>query len=54
MPVLVRVPVDGVVEEVGPDPAVVEEGVALTRSAVAGDVLPVATQTDQQLEQLPL
>ena len=41
---LVRVPVDGVVEEVGADPAVVEERVALAGRAVARDLLALATE----------
>ena len=51
---LVRVPVDGVVEEVRPDAAVVEERVALARCAVADDVLAFAAKADQQLEERAL
>ena len=53
-PVLVRVAVDRVVEEVGPDPAVVEQRVPLPGRAVADDLLAVAAQLDQQLEQRTL
>jgi hypothetical protein len=49
--VLVRVAVDRVVEEIGTDPAVVEERVPLAWSAVADDLLALAAQTDQELEQ---
>ena len=38
-PVLVRIAVDGVVEEIGPDAAVVQQGVALPGRAVADDLL---------------
>src|SRR5581483_10411727 len=36
LPLLDRAPVDGVREQVGPDSAVVEQGVSLARGAVAG------------------
>src|SRR5436309_2988923 len=49
--VFVRVAIDGVVEEIGPDAAVVEECVALSRSSVADDLLPLATKIDEELEQ---
>ena len=51
---LVRVAVDRVVEQVGADPAVVEQRVALARRAVAGDALALAPLGDQELEQAPL
>ena len=51
---LVRVPVDGVVEEVRPDAAVVEERVALAGCPVADDVLALAAKPDQQLEERAL
>ena len=46
--VLVRVPVDRVVEEVRPDPAVVQERVALARRAVAGDREPGPACLDEE------
>ncbi len=52
--VLVRVAVDRVVEEVGADPAVVEQRVALARRAVADDLLAGAPELDQEVEQGPL
>ena len=52
--VLVRVAVDRVVEQVGADPAVVEQRVALARGAVADDLLALAAEPDQELEQRPL
>ena len=42
--VLVRVAVDGVVEEVGADPAVVEQGVPFPGRAVADDLLALARE----------
>ena len=51
---LVGVPVDRVVEEVRADPAVVEKRVALARRAVADDLLPVAPEPDQEVEERPL
>src|SRR5262249_57563245 len=51
---LVRVAVDRVVEEVLPDPAIVEQGVALARGAVAHDLLAVTAQSDEQVEQCVL
>ena len=51
---LVRVPVDRVVEEVRPDAAVVEQRVALAGRAVADDLLALAPQPDQELEQRAL
>ena len=49
---LVRVAVDGVGEQVGPDAAVVEQRVALARRAVADDRLPGAAALEQELEQV--
>ncbi len=51
---LVRVPVDGVVEEVRPDAAVVEQRVPLPRRAVADDLLALAPEVDEQLEERAL
>ena len=48
--VLVRVAVDRVVEEVGPDPAVVEERVPLARRPVADDLLALAPKPNQEVE----
>lgn len=53
-PLLVRVPVDRVVEQVGANTAVVEERVPLSRRPVADDLLPLAAELDQQVEQCPL
>jgi hypothetical protein len=52
--VFVRVAVDGVIEEVGADPTVVEQGVALAGCTVADDLLSLALEVDQELEQRPL
>src|SRR5262245_6502931 len=52
--VLVWVPVDRVVEQVGADAAVVEKRVALSGCAVADYLLSLATKPDQELEQAPL
>ena len=51
---LVRVAVDREVEEVGADAAVVEERVALSGRAVAGDPLAGSLQPDQELEDAAL
>src|SRR5579884_1685579 len=52
--VLVRVAVDGEVDEVGANAAVVEERVPLPRRPVAGDALPRALGGDEDVEQLAL
>ena len=54
LPLLVRVAVDRELEQVGADPAVVEQRVSLAGSAVAGDALAIAAALDQELEQPPL
>ena len=54
LPVLVRVPIDGVVEKIGADAAVVEQGISLTRGAIAHDLFPGAPELDQKLEQRAL
>ena len=51
---LVGVAVDGEVEQVRADAAVVEQRVALARRAVAGDPLALAAPLDEELEQAPL
>ena len=51
---LVRVPVDRVVEKVRADPAVVEQCVSLARRAVPDDVLTSTPELDEQLEQRTL
>ena len=51
---LVRVAIDRVVEEIRPDPAEVEQRVPLSGRPVADDLLAVAAQLDQQLEQRTL
>ena len=48
---LVRTPVDGVVDEVRTDAALVEQRVALARCTVSDDLLSVAFRGDQELEQ---
>ena len=53
-PVLVGIPVDGVVEEVRADAAVVEQRVPLAGRAVADDLLAVTPEPDQQIEQRAL
>ena len=54
LPLLVRVAVDGEVEQVGADAAVVEKRVALAGGAVAGHPLALPPAVDQELEQAPL
>src|SRR5882672_916462 len=54
LPLLVRIAVDREIEEVSADAAVVEQGVALARSAVADDALPGALRTDEKLQQRAL
>ena len=51
---LVRVPVDGEVDEVRPDAAVVEQGVPLARGAIAGDGRALALQPDKEIEDAAL
>src|SRR5262245_57050883 len=48
---LVRVAVDGEVDEVAADPAVVEQRVALTRRSVAGDRLALTLDRREQFEE---
>jgi hypothetical protein len=52
--VLVRVAVDRVLEEVGANAAVVQQGVRLARGAVAGDRPSVPLGCDQEVEHRPL
>ena len=52
--VLVRVAVDRVVEEIGADAAVVQERVALAGSAVPDDLLPLAAELDEEIEECAL
>ena len=54
LPLLVGVPIDGVVEEVRPDAAVVQKRVALAGSAVARDGLALSTDPNQELQKLSL
>ena len=51
--VLVGVAVDRVREQVGPDAAVVEQGVALARGAVADDRLAALGRLDEEPQQVP-
>src|SRR5882724_887061 len=51
---LVRAAIHRVVEEVRPDAAVVQQGVALAGCAVAGDGLALALGSDQEIEELAL
>jgi hypothetical protein len=53
-PVLVWIAIHGVIDKIGTDPAVVEERIALSRRAVTDDLLPVASQSNEQLEQSAL
>ena len=53
-PVLVRVAVDDEVDEVRPDPAVVQQGVGLARRAVAGDRRAASSRGDQELQEVAL
>ena len=48
---LVRIPVNRVVEKVGPNPAIIEQGVPLARSTVARDVLAFPPSGDQELQE---
>ena len=52
--VLVGIAVDGEVEEVGADAAVVEQRVALARRAVAADRLALVLGRDQERQELAL
>jgi hypothetical protein len=52
--VLVRILVDGVVEKIGANPAVIEQRIPFARRAVADDLLAVALGADQEVQQLPL
>src|SRR5437899_42028 len=47
-PLLVRVEIDGEVDEVGPDAAVVEQRVSLGRRSVADDALPRVLRIDEE------
>ena len=51
---LVRIGVDGEVEEIGADAAVVEQRVALARRAVADDLLAAFFRVDQERQELAL
>ena len=48
MPLLVRVEIDRVVDEVGSDAAEVQQCVALRRGAVTGDRQALALEPDQE------
>ena len=48
---LVSVPVDGVVEEVGTNTAVIEKGITLARSTIANDLLAGPASGDQELKE---
>src|SRR5581483_4472042 len=52
-PLLVGVPVDGEVEEVRPNAAVVQQRIALTGRAITGDVLPIPLEIDEESEDPP-
>src|SRR5215212_8749441 len=51
-PVLVRGPVDSEFHEVCADAAVIQQSVALARSAIAGHALPGTLATDEELEEV--
>src|SRR5215210_26868 len=53
-PLLIWIAVDGVLEKVGADPAVVEERVALSGGAVARDDLALSARADEELEEVSL
>src|SRR5215813_13441570 len=54
LPLLVWAAIDGVVEEVGSNAAVVEERVPLARRTVARDAQPVALRVDEKCHEVPL
>src|SRR5947209_1277051 len=47
----VWITVDGAVEEIGPDTAIIEESVTFSGSAIAGDAFALAFGIDEELEQ---
>ena len=53
LPLLVGVPIDRVVDEVGADSTVVEQRVAFSRGSVACDGLALALGLDEELQELP-
>ena len=51
---LVRAPIDGIVEKVGADPAIVEQSVSFARRPVAGNALAFVLERDQKRQEFPL
>src|SRR3990172_12060077 len=51
---LVRIPVHGVFDEIGPNPAVIQQRVPLRRGPVTCDGLPLSLQPNQEFEDFPL
>jgi hypothetical protein len=47
---LIRIAVDGELEQVAPDPAVVEQRVALAGSTISSDALTITARVDQELQ----
>src|SRR5215472_16699488 len=54
LPLLHRAPVNGVLQEIRADPAVIEERVSLARGAVARDGMAVARRREQKPQQIAL
>ena len=53
-PLLVGASIDGIVDEIGPDAAVIEERVSFGRRPVADDRLPLLSCGNQELENCSL
>src|ERR1044071_8917493 len=51
---LVRVAIDGVVEEIGADTAIIEQSVTFSGSAIARDAFALASGIDEELEEAAL
>src|SRR6266567_4110887 len=51
---LVRAAIHSVIDKIGPNAAIVQESVALTRSTIARNLLSALLCTNQELQQLPL
>src|SRR5260370_2232191 len=52
--VLMGIAVDGIVDEVGADGAIIQQGVALARSTISGNLLSTALGLDKKFEQFAL
>jgi hypothetical protein len=53
-PVLVGIPVNGEIEEIGSDPAEIEQGVAFARRTIAANALAFRLKHDQDRQQISL